>query len=106
MLRNADRAIIEPAKLRDYLLNPANENNGGKWVIFAVLGYTRANWQDLETDLREQHLTQAAVDAGRSGYGVKHEIVASLRGARRSGTIRSFWQYDYGSEVPRFLTAY
>jgi hypothetical protein len=83
LLTNADRAIIEASKLRDYLLNPANENTGGKWAIFASLGYTRANWQLLEVDLRQQHLTQEAKDAGDNLYGVKHEIVAVLRGAQK-----------------------
>ena len=42
ILRNADRAIIDERKVRDYLLNPCTRAGGHKARMFAAaLGYRR-----------------------------------------------------------------
>jgi hypothetical protein len=48
----AERAVIEPAKIRDYLLSTAHPVGRFKSVFFASLGYTSANWRRLDEDLR------------------------------------------------------
>jgi hypothetical protein len=106
LLRNADRAIIAPEKLRDYLLDPLHIDNRGKARLFAALGYTRANWEQLESDLRTQHLTKEATFGRKTEHGDRYRIVAVLRGPRGSANIRSIWQYDIGSDLPRFISAY
>ena len=45
MLPNADRATIEPSKVRDYLLSPAHPIGRFKAAVFAALGYTQDDWQ-------------------------------------------------------------
>jgi filamentous hemagglutinin len=41
-LRNADRAVIDEGKVRDYLLNPLHARGGHKARMFAAaLGYRR-----------------------------------------------------------------
>ena len=106
LLRNADRAIIEPQKLRDYLFVAEHVDNRGKARLFAALGYARENWQDFDRDLRSQHLTQVASFSRKTPHGDRYRIVAVLQGPRGSANIRSIWQYDLGSDVPRFLSAY
>jgi hypothetical protein len=105
-LPNAARAIIEPAKLRDYLLNDEHPANRGKAVLFVALGYARMDWQHLEQDLRAQHLNQDAVADIESHWGRMWRIEAPLRGPAASARIRSVWIVESGTDVPRFVTAY
>jgi hypothetical protein len=105
-LPNADRAVIPVEKLRDYLLNVAHPQNRGKARLFAALGYTPGNWETLASDLRTQHLPNDATESGTSLDGVKYTIIAPLLGPTGSANIKSIWQIDFGSEVPRFISAY
>jgi hypothetical protein len=106
LLPNAERAIIAPAKLRDYLLNGFHPQNLGKARLFAALGYRQENWGQLAEDLRVQHLTRDATEGRPSAYGSTYEIVTLLHGPLGSATIKSVWMIDFGSDVPRFLTAH
>ncbi len=51
-LPNAEKAVIDAEKLRDYLLSPSHPVGRFKAVFFASLGYNQGNWQQFETDLR------------------------------------------------------
>ena len=105
-LPNADRAIIEESKLRDYLLSPEHPIGRHKARVFRRLGYSQTLWQKLEADLRAQHATQDAEPGERSPYGQKFEIRAILTGpSGSSAEIISVWIIMAGEEVPRFVTA-
>jgi len=60
ILPNADRAEISAQKLRDYLLSPNHPVGRFKARFFGALGFSAANWRDLEQALRSQHLRQDA----------------------------------------------
>lgn len=106
-LRNADRAIIEPRKLHDYLLSLAHPLGRFKAQFFAKLGYSSDTWRRLANDLREQHLTQDARTLSPNEYGVKYEIVAPLKGPLGPAvSVVSVWFIPKGGSVPRFVTAY
>lgn len=47
----AHRAVVEDAKVRDYLLNLSHPDGGSKAIWFHSLGYYRDKWQDLANDL-------------------------------------------------------
>ncbi len=85
-LPNAEKARIDPRKLRDYALNPQHVSGRYKAVFFAQMGYTAEAWHILERDIREQHLSQPAEPGGPSPHGRKYAIIAPLRGP--SGEIR------------------
>ncbi len=50
-LPEAHRAVIAPAKLRDYLLSSSHPVGRFKVPFFASLGYTATDCQRLEQDL-------------------------------------------------------
>jgi hypothetical protein len=106
LLPNADQAIIPPEKVRDYLLNQEHKENRGKGRVLAALGYTPSNWQRLERDLREQHLTKDAVRGRPTPGGQTYVIIALLQGPAGSANMKSIWQFDFGSEAPRLLSLY
>jgi hypothetical protein len=53
-LPNAENAVIDPEKLRDYLLSPLHPVGRFKAVFFSSFGYTQENWRQFEADLREE----------------------------------------------------
>ena len=85
-LPEAERAVIEPAKIRDYLLSTSHPVGRFKAPFFSSLGYTNANWRRLVEDLRDLALTGDAELGRDSPYGQKYEI----RGIRsRRPTVRN-----------------
>jgi hypothetical protein len=60
LLPNADEAVIDPEKLRDYLLSTEHPHGRFKARVFGALGFRADRWQELESALRTQHLTQDA----------------------------------------------
>lgn len=104
---NADRAAIDSAKLRDYLLSPQHPVGRFKAAFFAQLGYRQDNWQMLAADLRTQHLTRDAREWPASRHGRKFEIRAPLRGPNgQTLDVVSVWMIRVLEDMPRFVTAY
>jgi hypothetical protein len=103
----AEDAVIAPEKLRDYLLNPEHRRGATKARLLHAFGYRRDNWQQLEAELREQHLTQDAQQVAASEFGVRYEIRAPITTpSGRSLRMCSIWQIDTGSDVPRLITMF
>jgi len=50
-LPNSQRAVIDPEKVRDYLLSEAHPVGRFKETFFGALGYTRGRWEILRDDL-------------------------------------------------------
>lgn len=104
---NADRAVIEPTKLRGYLLSASHPIGRFKAPFFLGFGYSPEGWRRLESDLRNQHLSQDATPADRSPHGRKYVIRAPLVGpSGRAAEVVSVWVVRAGEDIPRFVTAY
>ncbi len=106
-LPNAERAIVDGAKVSDYLLNVAHPDNGGKARFFTHLGFARSDPATLEAALRA---LAVAEDVGRqadSPHGRKFVIDGAIQGPNgRSAVVRTIWIIDAGQGVPRLVTAY
>ena len=103
---NAERAVIEPAKLHAYLLSRNHSIGRFKATFFLALGYSE-NWRQLEEHLRSQHLSQDATADERTPYGQKYAIRATLVGpSGRSAEVVSVWVVRTGEEFARLVTAY
>lgn len=76
---NADKAIIAPEKLRDYLLNPAHRRGSAKARLLLACGYQADAWQVLEHDLRTQHLTVDFAVTKDNLYGRRFEVARRLQ---------------------------
>ncbi len=107
VLPNADRAEIDPEKIRGYLLSPTHPVGRFKARFFAALGYAANEWQTLEADLRIQHLSQPAELGPRLPYGQSYTIRAILQGPNgEAAAVVSVWFIRSTSAVPHFVTAY
>jgi len=103
----AERAVIEPAKIRDYLLSTAHPVGRFKAPFFASLGYTSANWLRLDGDLRDLAVSGNAELGKDSPYGQKYEIRGILKGpSGKSAEVLTVWIVLFGGDVPQFVTAF
>ena len=108
VLPNAAAAIIQVAKLRDYLLSAGHPIGRGKAMFFETLGYVsnRKDWI-FDEALRNQHLIVEAEPLGNSGFGDKYSITAPLTGPNgNTAVVCSIWIIRTGEDAPRFVTAY
>jgi hypothetical protein len=106
-LPNADRAIVEPEKVRDYLLATDHTSGRGKARFFGSLGFTRADWSRLQTALLLLARNGAAELAPANRFGQKYVVRGPIQGPNgRTAQIVSAWVILYGQDVPRLLSAY
>jgi hypothetical protein len=104
---NAERAIVDIGKLRDYCLN--SEHNDGKHkarLFSAALGMGINDAEALREALLQAVQTANAQLGKNDVYGQRYTIDFTLHWHGRQATIRSGWIIDRGSEVPRLVTAY
>ena len=107
LLPNADDAVIEPEKVRDYLLSTEHPHGRFKARFFIALGFRGERWEELASALRTQHLTQEAQPVAVAAEGQKFKIRAMLVGPDgESAAVVSIWFVRPGETVPRFVTAY
>jgi len=103
----AERAVIEPAKIQNYLLSTSHPVGRFKAPFFASLGYTSANWRRLDEDLRDLAISGDAELGKDSPYGQKYEIRGTLRGpSGKSAEVLTVWIVLFGGDVPQFVTAF
>lgn len=104
---NVSQAIVHPDKLRGYLLDSAHKRGKSKAAILHTFGYTPENWRQLESDLRQYHLTAEVTAIRETPYGTRYEIQAILITPNdRPLQVRTIWQIDTGTDYPRFITLF
>jgi len=103
----AERAVIEPAKIRDYLLSTSHPVGRFKAPFFASLGYTSANWHRLEADLRDLAISGDTEPGHDSPYGQKYEIRGTLKSpSGKLAEVVTIWIILFGGDVPQFVMAF
>ncbi len=104
-LPNADRAIVDPAKVRDYLLSVAHPVGRFKAAFFLSLGYSEDRWEVLQGHVLALARTGVAVPGGPSPYGRKFDLDGILTGpSGRSAAVRTVWMLRTGELSPRLVT--
>ena len=76
---NADKAIVSPEKVRDYLLSDLQPVGRLKAVFFRALGYKADLWEELEAGLRLLLAYEAEVGAVTE-YGQKYVLRGRVTG--------------------------
>lgn len=105
LLPNHEHAIVDSAKLRDYILSLSHPIGEFKARFFKKAGYNQNTWRALEKDIREQHLTKEAKKGPPSPFGQKYEITAPLKGPNNVViSVTSVWIILKGEDVPRLIT--
>jgi hypothetical protein len=106
MLPAAERAYIDPAKVRDYLLSSVHPVGRFKAVVFQALGYRAEEWEKLRDDLLALARTAEAMPGQNSNFGQKYQLSGTLCGPNgREAKFTSVWLVPVDGETPRFITA-
>ena len=106
-LPNSDRAIIDPAKVRDYLLSETHPVGRFKAAFFITLGYSTNRWELLRDDLLALARAGPAALGKPSPLGRTFEVDGILTGpAGRSADVRTVWIIRAKEDSPRFITAF
>ena len=107
MLPNSASAIVEPGKVRDYLLSPSHPLGRFKRKVFTALGYTENDWVRLCDDLLAHGRSGRARLADVSCFGQKYVVSGNLSGpSGRTGRFVTVWLVESEGSAPRFITAY
>lgn len=104
-LRNAERAVTDPRKFVDYVLNPEHQDGRHKTFLFArLLGYDRSNAEELIQRIRDVVLLTPAQPRAIDKVGACFAVDPVVTGAPgRSTVVRTGWIYRPGETAP-FLT--
>jgi hypothetical protein len=102
----ADRAVIESAKIRDYLLSSEHPVGRAKAHFFQALGFGQPDWPQLQEALRTLARTGDAGLGEANAFGQKYVVRGMLQGPTGAGEAVTVWIVLQGEAVPRFVTAY
>ncbi|MBD2309403.1 hypothetical protein H6G17_28530 [Chroococcidiopsis sp. FACHB-1243] len=107
LIPNAENAIVDIRKLRDYCLNTEHENGKHKARLFSsILGMTADNAEELRQILLEAVQTQAARLGRQDEFGQRYTLDFQIEWQDRSATLRSGWIVEHDSEIPRLTSCY
>ena len=107
MLPNADRAVVEIAKLHDYCLNPKHEDGKHKARVFAsALGLRQGDAVWLRGRLLEAALNEQAIMTLKNRFGTLYVVDFWLTTSSRSAFVRSCWIVRIREDFPRLTTCY
>ncbi|THJ20052.1 MAG: hypothetical protein CAF44_012610 [Nitrospira sp. CG24D] len=106
-LPNAEQAIVDLRKLRQYCFNPEHPRGQHKARVFRrALGWTAGQAEEVRVKLLEAALMEDAVFLGADDYGQRYALDFRVQGTGEPVTIRSLWIIRYGESVPRFASCY
>lgn len=106
-LPNPPAALIERAKIAEYLLSSAHPVGRFKAVFFRGLGFTASSWSDLRDAIHALAQTGDAVELPPTAFGRRFEVRGSLVGpSGRSARIVTAWIVRSEEDFPRFVTAH
>ncbi len=92
ILPGVDRAQIEPAKIRDYLLSTSHPVGRFKAAFFATLGYSSPGWETLADDIRKLIVSQPATLGAECPYGQKYEVFGKItRPSGKQADLVTIW---------------
>ena len=106
-LPNSGRAIVEDAKVRDYLLAPDHPVGRPKARFFMALGFTRDAWPRLRDALLAVARDGEAEIGEATVFGQKSAVRGIVRGpAGRTAAVLTAWIIRRGEDAPRLVSAY
>ncbi len=104
---NAENAVVDIRKLRDYCLNPEHQDGKHKARLFlSSLNMTADNAEELRQILLEIVKTHEARLGRQDEFGQRYTLDFTLEWQNRSAILRSGWIIEHDSEISRLTTCY
>lgn len=101
-----DDAIVEREKLTGYCLNPEHPRGKHKARVFATLGFTAENADELRAALLRAAATADAQPAASDQFGDRYVIEFEIKGPRDSGVVKSTWIVRRGETSSRLTSCF
>jgi len=106
-LPNAEQAVVEDRKLREYVLNPAHPVGKHHATLFSrLLGIDSKNAQVLKEALLTSARTGDVDREIATEHGRKYEMRFTMSGPAGDKTVLAVWITDEGDGRPRLVTCY
>jgi hypothetical protein len=106
-LPNAERAVIDERKVREYLLSKSHPIGRFKAAFLARAGFEAGNWAELTSALRNLARRGEAVLGEAGEYGQKYLISGTLSGPRGVGLeVTTVWILPRPDAPPRLVTVF
>ncbi len=106
-LPNADRAVVEIEKLRDYCLSSSHPRGRHKAHVFlTALGITADDAEELKQAILSAVLAEEATPTERDEYGQRFVVDFSMRRQGKQAVVRSSWIIRNREETPRLTSCY
>ncbi len=100
-------AVVDDAKVRDYLLNPDNLQNRGNAGLFGPFGFTSDEWRVLAASLLRHSIDNEIASETVSPQGTKYVVRCNLVSPDGSNPcLTSVWIVDTGGLIPRLVAAF
>jgi hypothetical protein len=103
---SGDNAIVDREKLTGYCLNPEHPRGKHKARVFAALGFTVENADELRAALLTAAATADAQPAASDRFGECYVIEFEIKGPRGSGVIKSTWIVRRSETSPRLTSCF
>jgi len=104
---NAERALVEIAKLRDYCLSMDHPRGRHKARVFQrALGLTSADAEFLRDRLLAAVQSDEAALGEGDRYGQRYILDVAVVGTVREGIVRSAWIIRADEDFPRLTSCY
>jgi hypothetical protein len=106
-LPNAESALVDMRKIREYCLSPHHPRGRHKARVFeTVLGITDRDSEELEETLRQAILDNEAVPGVPDEFGKRYIVDFSMARNGKNATIRSCWIVLKNEQIPRFVSCF
>lgn len=106
LIPNAEHAVVDIRKLRDYCLNPLHDDGKHKARLFATVGIAATDAEVLRDVLLQMVKTHEAQLGRRDAYGQRYTVDFSLTWHGKQIMIRSGWMIEHETDTPRLTTCY
>ncbi|MHB1233803.1 MAG: DUF6883 domain-containing protein [Burkholderiales bacterium] len=106
-LPNAERAVVDIVKLRDYCLNANHPRGRHKARLFAAaLGVTAEDAEELRELLLQGIRHQEAIPGVIDAYGERYTVDIPATRLRRQAVVRTAWIVKRGEDFPRLTSCF
>jgi uncharacterized protein DUF6883 len=106
-LPNAERAIVRPGKVTDYLLSESHPTGRHKARFFQGMGFSLTDWKQLEAAVIGHAVQHEVSGVRETPFGHAYSIDGPLTTpSGKSPNVRTGWFREKGQSAPYFVTAY
>lgn len=106
-LPNADRALVDIRKLRDYCLDAAHPRGKHKARVFAAaLGITQYDAERLRASILFAVRSHETHEAPGDRFGARYVVDFTMIGPDGPRTVRTAWIVRCDEDFPRLTSCY